>query len=137
MWDISLLYKIQCIGFYSGDQWENWYFIPFHCHEILTMSLSKEIPVFHKLLIDILDFSSHFGDLSPIEEFRGPKTPSYRQALRNLLFGLSKGTSLQESANEVVVRVLLKHPTETRDLKCPRDLANDVINIYKDARLHH
>ena len=39
----------------------------------------------------IPEFMSEFGDLSPMQEFRGPKTPSYRQVLRLFLFLLTTG----------------------------------------------
>ena len=98
------------------------------------MSLSKEVPVFYKDQIDLLDFPDNFGDLSPIKVFQGPKTPSNRQVLRNILYCVSQGRTLQESADEVVNRVLLKHPSETTNLKHPRTLVDDLMNIFKEAR---
>ena len=88
------------------------------------MSLSKERPIFLKNQIDICEFSDDFGDLTPIAEFKGPKTPQQRQCLRNFLHWLAEGMTIQESAKEVVLRVLLKHAAETGELKAQRTLEN-------------
>ena len=66
----------------------------------------------------VLKFSSEFGDLSPIEEFKGPKTPSNRQVLRLLLYWVSIGYSLQSAAAAVVTEVLRKQATAVS--KTPR-----------------
>ena len=53
------------------------------CPILVRMSLSKEEkPPISRDQIDILDFPTSFGELSPIEGFTGPKTPSRRQVLR-------------------------------------------------------
>ena len=80
----------------------------------------------------IPDFSNEFGDLSPIKEFRGPKTPSRRQVLRVFLFLLTIGNSQQAAAKAVVVEVLRKHTTHV--CKDPTRLERDVKDLYTEAR---
>ena len=72
------------------------------------------------------------GDLSPLEEMRGPKVPSNRQVLRFFLFLLSVGTELSEATGLVVEKVLAKHTTATA--KCQRRLEDDVSDLLKQAR---
>ena len=73
------------------------------------MSLSKEEkPPISRDQIDILDYPTSFGELSPIEGFTGPKTPSRRQVLRYFLYlvadnhsvGPSVGWSVPDCINE-------------------------------------
>ena len=81
----------------------------------------------------IPEFASDFGDMSPLKELRGPKTPSNRQVLRLFLFFFSLGnTTLQAAATSVVTEVLKKHTTSV--CKKPRTLADDVLALYKEAR---
>ena len=96
------------------------------------MAQSK-IKIYSKDQIDLLDFSDSFGDISPLAAFLGPKKPSNRQILRNFLHWVIQGKPLKESATEVVLAVVLKHPGE-ENLKNPKYLADDVIKIYKEAR---
>ena len=99
------------------------------------MALSKPVPVFKKQQIDILWFSHEFGDLTPVDEFRGPKTPSNRLSLRLLLHWISQGNSLDEAGAEVAVRVVAKHPTvPASKLKAPRTLSENAISLYREAR---
>ena len=99
------------------------------------MAFSKPIPVFHKQQIDVLSFSVEFNDLSPVDELRGPKTPSNRQSLRHFLHWISQGKSLDEAGAEVAVRVIAKHPTvPASKLKAPRTLSDNVVALYREAR---
>ncbi len=98
------------------------------------MSLSKESPP-PKKREHILEFSDEFGDLSPIDDFRGPRTPSRRQVLRHVLFWIEGGKNLKEAANEVVPRLLQKHSCLAAGAKSPRRLSEDIISLYKYARL--
>ena len=60
----------------------------------------------------VLEFSGDLGDLSPIPEFKGPKTPSNRQVLRLFLFYfMSLGYQKLDAAKSVVTEVLKKHTT--------------------------
>ena len=81
-----------------------------------------------------VSFSDELGDLSPIEGFRGPKTPSNRQVLRFFLFLISVGNTLNDAASKVVEAVLAKHPTSVS--KSPHRLRLDVLNLHKEARLY-
>ena len=97
------------------------------------MSETKEIPAKIKRNRD-LPLLPELGDLSPLSELRGPKTPSNRQVLRFFLFLLSLGRSASSAAEEVVDQVLTKHP-ETTDRKSSRRLQLDVIALNSKARL--
>ena len=88
------------------------------------MSSKKPIP----------DFANEFGDLSPIKEIRGPKTPSRRQVLRLFLFLLTLGNSQLEAAKAVVVDVLKKHSTHV--CKDPGRLERDVMALYQETRFY-
>ena len=78
------------------------------------MSLSKkEKPPISRDQIDILDFPTSFGELSPIEGFTGPKTPSRRQVLRFFLYLVADDHSLKDASDKVVSGILEKHPTST------------------------
>ena len=99
------------------------------------VKMATDVPVFHKRQIDLLEFSKEFGDLTPIDDFRGPKTLSQRQTLRLSLHYLSQGKTQDEAGSEVVKRVLEKHPTvPASKLKAERTLIEDVKTLYKDAR---
>ena len=99
------------------------------------MALSKPIPVFHKEQINILAFSHEFGDLSALDAFRGPKTPSNCQSLRHMLFFVSQGKSLDEAAAIVGSNVIVKHPTvPAAKLKAARYIKENVIDLYREAR---
>ena len=90
----------------------------------VEMSLSKEEkPKVCREQIDILDYPSAFGDLSPIEGFKGPKKPSRRQVLRHLLHLVSNNCTLKDAADRVVSEILAKHPTETETAKSTRRLS--------------
>ena len=99
------------------------------------MALSKEVPIFHRQQIDILQFIEELGELTPISEFRGPKTPSNRQILQLILYFLSQGKSCDEAGSEVVLRLLLKHTTvPATKMKAFRTLKENVVSLYKEAR---
>ena len=77
--------------------------------------------------------SGPLGDLSHVEDLKGPKTPSNRQVLRFFLFLVSLGQSLNDAADAVVERVLQKHPS-TSVSKTERRLRDDVKDIYHEAK---
>ena len=77
--------------------------------------------------------SGPLGDLSHLEDLKGPKTPSNRQVLRFFLFLISLGQSLNDAADAVVERVLQKHPS-TSVSKTERRLRDDVKDIYHEAK---
>ena len=85
--------------------------------------------------IDILDFLLEMGDLTPLQEFKGPRVPSRRQTLRHFLYFLVLGLSLIDAGNKVVENVLKKHPTKADQAKTPKRIRDDVIALYKNARL--
>ena len=92
-------------------------------------------PPKHRQQNDLLEFIPELGDLSPISEFKGPRTPSRRQVLRLFLSFLALGFTLLEAGGEVVDRVLKKHPTASQT-KTRKTLSGDVIALYKDTRFH-
>ena len=96
------------------------------------MSSTSDSPPVAKKKQKVHEFSEKFGDLSPIEGFRGPKTPSNRQVLRFLLYLVGIGNTLQDAAKTVVTEVLKRHTTATA--KSPRRLADDVLTLHKEAR---
>ena len=59
----------------------------------------------------IREFGPELGDLYPIDEFKGPKTPSNRQVLPMLLYLAAISSTLREAAKEVITHVLKKHTT--------------------------
>ena len=81
------------------------------------------------------EFSSDFGDLSPVDALRGPKTPSNRQVLRLFLFLFLAGNLLQSAAELVVKQVLRKHKTHV--CKTERRLQDDVKVLYTEATHTH
>ena len=87
--------------------------------------------------IDILDFQPEMGDLSPIQDLKGPCTPSRRQTLRLFLFWLSLGLTLCDSSTKVVDEVLKKHPVQVLagKTKSEKRLRGDVRDLYTNARL--
>ena len=93
------------------------------------MALSKEKHNERKQN-DLLEFDPRFGDLSPIEEFHGPRTPSRRQVLRRFLHEVSGGNSLIDAGNQVVKNLLEKHPTIVGQTKSSKRLREDVIALY-------
>ena len=98
------------------------------------MSLSKEEkPPISRDQIDILDFPTSFGELSPIEGFTGPKTPSRRQVLRFFLYLVADDHSLKDASDKVVSGILEKHPTSTTTISARR-LSEDVVSLYKKTR---
>ena len=97
----------------------------------MRMSLSKEEkPPISRDQIDILDFPTSFGELSPIEGFTGPKTPSRRQVLRFFLYLVADDHSLKDASDKVVSGILEKHPTSTTTISARR-LSEDVVSLYK------
>ena len=70
--------------------------------------------------------------MSPVEDFKGPKTPSNRQVLRLFLHFVAIGYSLQVAAREVVTQVLGKHTSSIS--KSPRRPQDDVLSLYKESR---
>ena len=100
----------------------------------MRMSLSKEEkPPISRDQIDILDFPTSFGELSPIEGFTGPKTPSRRQVLRFFLYLVADDHSLKDASDKVVSGILEKHPTSTTTISARR-LSEDVVSLYKKTR---
>lgn len=82
----------------------------------------------------VLEFSDDLGDLSPIPEFKGPKTPSNRQVLRLFLFYfMSLGYQKSDAAKSVVTEVLKKHTT-TAVSKTPGRLVDDILKMHKNTR---
>ena len=80
----------------------------------------------------VLEFGSEFGDMSPIDEFRGPKTPSNRQVLRMMLHFAALSSTLREAAKDVITKVMEKHTTAV--CKSPRRLEDDIIALHSEAR---
>ena len=125
-WHLQL--QMETIVWFQGCQGHPWVLVCTCCgcclKSAVEMSLSKEEkPKVCREQIDILDYPSAFGDLSPIEGFKGPKKPSRRQVLRHLLHLVSNNCTLKDAADRVVSEILAKHPTETETAKSTRRLS--------------
>ena len=93
---------------------------------------SEEKPKKERGKHDILEFLPQLGDLRPVEEMRGPKTPSRRMVLQNFLYFVAMGSSLLAAAEIVVPSLMKKHPMEV--MKTPKKLRDDIIDLYQALR---
>ena len=95
------------------------------------MSEDEATPI-KRTRLKYTSFSENLGDLSPLQEFRGPKVPNNRQVLRFFIFLISVGFTQRQAADEVVEKVLQKHETDIS--KSPRRLSDAVLSLHKQAK---
>ena len=99
-----------------------------------TASEENATPQKHsKEQIDLLDFIPELGEMSPISDFKGPRTPSRRQVLHHFLYFVALGCSLFDAGTKVVTNILTQHGNP-KGTKTEKTLRGDVMSLWKNAR---